>query len=302
MMNERDQWEAVRDLCTRIDMPGQAVEALRTVYEAPDGSRLTELRSYASPLADADAAVASRASRELLARAGMPQGASDTMPAIAVTVLAVYLEAALRSWETIYVPRGVDRDVFDATMANMALFVGERLAAYGDVRFDRAWWCWQYTSGRQYRIGELNVEMALADGTGDDGEPFAAGTRLVHIHIPSDADMDPGRLHETYRAARAFVRRVHPQWADAPMVTETWLLSPTLRDLLRPDSRILAFASDFDVLHVDAESDAGTFFVFGRTDLPSDRLPQRTGLQRAAAALLQRGGHIGVAFGRLREP
>ena len=224
---------------------------------------------------------------------------TNTAETRAVAALAVTLEAALRSWETIYVPRGIGRDVFTATMANIALFMGERIAAYDDVAFDRAWWCWQYTSGKQYRIGTLNFEMAVSHGNAQEA-PFVAGQRLLHVHIPSDARLDPEHTHAAYRAARGFFAAHYPLWAGSPMVTKTWLLSPVLRPMLPERSRILAFARDYEVLHVTPDSDDGNFFVFGRSDLPLGELPQQTGLQRSAAALLQAGGHIGVAFGRLR--
>lgn len=224
---------------------------------------------------------------------------TNTAETRAVAALAVTLEAALRSWETIYVPRGIGRDVFTATMANIALFMSERIAAYDDVAFDRAWWCWQYTSGKQYRIGTLNFEMAVSHGNAQEA-PFVAGERLLHVHIPSDARLDPEHTHAAYRAARGFFAAHYSLWAGSPMVTETWLLSPVLRPMLPERSRILAFARDYEVLHVTPDSDDGNFFVFGRPDLPLGELPQQTGLQRSAAALLQAGGHIGVAFGRLR--
>ena len=164
------RWAPVRSLCEEIRMPQRAVDALAGVYAEPRSSGLAELRRYVEPLSCGDYAQSQAASKELLARTGIPN-VFVTAPDTAVTVLAVYLEAALRTWETVYVPRGIGRDVFAATMANMSLFMGERIAAYGDVLFDRSWWCGQYTSGRQYRIGMLNFEMAVSDGTWGDGAP-----------------------------------------------------------------------------------------------------------------------------------
>ncbi|RSX53574.1 hypothetical protein D2E25_0897 [Bifidobacterium goeldii] len=284
------QWNEIAHLCADIHMPQRAIDALHAVYQDPASSQLEALRHYAQSMTNIDYTSSEAAAKALIADAGENH---------AVTVLAVTLEAALRAWDAIYVPHNIGRDIFTATMANIALFIGERIAAFDDVNFDRAWWCWQYTSGKQYRIGALNFEMAEY-ASEPAGLPFTPGERLLHVHIPSDASLDSVHTHAAYRAAREFFAQYFPQWANAPMVTETWLLSPALKTMLSERSRILAFARDYEVLHTSPNADDGNFFVFGRSDLPLDQLPQRTGLQRAAAERLRAGGHIGIAYGRLR--
>ena len=176
-------------------------------------------------------------------------------------------------------------------------FISEHRRSYGRDGFDRYGWTVRQIGAKLFRIGELEYELVAGE----------TGRQEIGLHIPSDADMAPVKLNESLRKADAFLREYFPGWADASRTCESWLLSPVLKDLLPPSSRILGFQNAFDLTGMEPEDDSALEWVFhiaeGQrpfTDYTS--LPEDTSLQRNMKALLLRGRKPGAASGVLARP
>ena len=116
--------------------------------------------------------------------------------------------------------------------------------------------------------------------------------------------MDMAALDESVTQARAFLREYLPEWAEAPMECESWLLSPALCKLLPEGSNILRFQNAFEVAETDPEPMDVLEWVYCLT--PSQQktvnlsgLPEDTSLRRNMKAFLLSGGKVGVARGWL---
>lgn len=193
--------------------------------------------------------------------------------------------------------QGIEEDVWIETMKAYARFVREHFAACGAYGFDRGFWTVRQRDAKLFRLGELEYER-LRDA---DGAPAIA------LHIPSDADLSPDKLNASVARAKAFMRKWFPDWADAPMRCDSWLLSPTLKSLLPPESRILRFQAAFDLTEINPEADGALQWVFGLTErqkaaVQIESLPEDTTLRRNAKALLLSGGQVGDALGMLARP
>lgn len=234
-----------------------------------------------------------------------PGGDPDGTLMLTVSVEAVVLAHAE------YRRRGIPDEVFVSTMGCFPRFVAEHEASYGQYGFDREWWTWRQLSLRLFRLGELEFEYAdrpddlflakYADAAAETGSAKSDVSRQINIHIPSDAKLTPEACAESLRRARAFTERYFPDWSDAPMTCESWLLSPVLPDLLPADSNIVRFQSMFDVIGVESESEAWREWIFRRNPAPVAELPEDTSLQRAVKSHLLNGGAIGSGVGVLRE-
>ena len=79
----------------------------------------------------------------------------------------------------------------------------------------------------------------------------------------------------------------------------SWLLDPQLKQYLPGDSGIVRFQERFRLGHLPAEPEDMTpvRFVFGTTDVPLERLPRHTLVQRAVLDHLREGGHWYVGHG-----
>lgn len=191
---------------------------------------------------------------------------------------------------------GIPDGVFDATMACFTRFIGEHRVSYGRYGFDRDFWTYRQLSARLFRLSELEFE--LADG---DNVPAVAGTpRVVNMHIPSDARIDPDHCDQSIARSRSFFARFFPDWAGLPYMCESWLLSPALEQLLPPHSHILGFQHRFRILEIHPDAQDWREWVFQRSSAPLEDLPERTSLQRNMKQFLLGGGKVGTGTGRLR--
>lgn len=189
--------------------------------------------------------------------------------------------------------RGLPEDVWLATMRAFTRFVREYHASHGRYGFDRGFWTRRQVEAVLLRLGELEYELVEE-----------IDRKHIDLHIPSDAELSPEKLNASVARARAFFGEYLPDWADAPMTCHSWLLSPVLKDLLDANSRILRFQAAFDIETVKPDSDDWIQWVFGvaddqRGDMVPEALPEDTGLQRRAKALLMKRKGIGSATGTL---
>lgn len=203
-------------------------------------------------------------------------------------VLACLLLAAARAHEE-YVRLGISEEVFADTMHCFPRFVKEHRALTGEWGLDRGWWAWRATCLRLFRIGAFEYELI-------SGEKHA-----LSLHIPSDASLDPEACRSSHEKARAFFAAHFPAYRQAPVVCESWLLHPVLRDLLGEESNIVRFRSLFDIARVDDEDTSYRAFVFRRADGNIADYPEKTSLQRRLKEHLLRGGRMGSALGIWKE-
>ena len=191
----------------------------------------------------------------------------------------------------------IPEDIWIATMKAFPRFIAEHRRSYGYDGFDRYGWTVRQAGARLFRIGELEYELA-------ENEP---GKRVIRVHIPSDTKLEPALLNASLSRADAFLGEYFPEWADLPKICESWLLSPVLKELLPPESRILRFQSAFDLRETFPEDDAALEWVFRvaqgqREGLDMTKLPEETSLQKRMKALLLSGRKPGAGEGILVRP
>ena len=190
--------------------------------------------------------------------------------------------------------RGIEEDIWIDTMGAYTRFVREHYASYGVYGFDRGYWTVRQRDAKLFRLGELEYELLREK----DGAP------TIGLHIPSNASLEAEKLNASLASARDFLRRRFPEWADAPVRCESWLLAPALKGLLPNASRILRFQAAFDLTETEPDADDVLQWVFGlaegqKAGAKLDELPEDTTLRRNMKALLRSGGKVGVAVGRL---
>ena len=179
---------------------------------------------------------------------------------------------------------------------------GKAGLAKGDAR-----WLRHLMGFKLFKIGSLQFqpfEMLYLDedGIGEDFMRFSEaqkrrlppGTPVLNTHIQYGAHLEPVALEKTFDDARAFFRRFFPEQDFKAFITYTWLLHPGLQDLLPEGSKILGFASMWEVVGQNEDKTQALERIFGGRRRRHADYPQQTALQRVALKDL---GALGYACG-----
>lgn len=268
----------LQELYTLLELPQEIIDRLHVARTQVDFAPLEALLSQMMEIS-----TAAQAYETLMSALGEDEGS--------IRMLLCQLECARRD-EARYAQRGISRTVFVDTMKCFTRFIrecGEK--NQGRLFFDRGWWSYRQVAMTLFRVGALEYEFRRHEGE-----------RALSIHIPSDADLSPASVDASLAAAERMFAQCYPDAPVKHIICNSWLLSPTLRQLLPEQSRILAFQRRFEILREDNTHNACLNWVF-QTDGEVDyaTLPEHTSLQRKAKAYLLAGGVIGSAYGVMKR-
>lgn len=264
------------EICTIISLPTEVTEQVLSLSASLDWQQIT-------PYLDGLKGLATRADtyKQLTVALGDdPAG---------MKMLSLMLRLAANAHEE-YEKRGISETIFKDTMKFCTRFTTAHQRVYGWYAFEWGWWFPRQAFLWEFRIGELEYEMTEAHGE-----------KLIHLHIPADASLNREGLRDSVARAKSFFQEKFPSYASAPMVCDSWLLSPKLKEVLSEGSRILDFQKGFDLLSINEDIDSCLLWVYDRTDYSPEALPETTSLQRNIKKQMVAGKHMGDAFGRLKQ-
>ena len=209
---------------------------------------------------------------------------------LGMKILACYLRGALVTFEN-YKKAGIDEGVFVDTMKCFTRFINEDIEREDKPSFGRAFWSYRHLNCTLLRIGTLEYELIVRNGE-----------RKISVHIPSDADLSPSALDFSFDAAEKLIGDKFPDYAEAPVICESWLMAPVLHKLLPEGSKILGFQNRFEIVRENAPSKNALVYIFHRANIGDYKdLPESTSLQRAVKKFLLGGGGIGSAYAVLKR-
>jgi hypothetical protein len=125
--------------------------------------------------------------------------------------------------------------------------------------------------------------------------------RKIYIHIPSDACFNKDKLNKSFKDFKDFLENYFPEYMDVDMYCDSWLLAPELKTLLDKESNIIYFQSKFEIIKEEIDSDVFLEWIYLRKDIPFEKLPESTSLQKKVKEHVLEGGKIGWTLGRLKE-
>ncbi|SCJ59369.1 Uncharacterised protein [uncultured Clostridium sp.] len=288
MIDVLEYWDrdAAAQLCAAIGMPQEAMVAILPEYRRFDPSGIAR----AFPL--------------LLDRATGPMGVAAIEPAVAATGarapwvwLAILLAAAGRR-EELDRERGIPEQVTLDTLAALSRFVRDFYTQEGSWGFRGQGWIWRQLSGGIYRIGALEFERFRYHGPalGAGEAALTPGEKLLSVHIPGDTVLTEAAIADAYARAEGFFARFAPDWDYQKFYCDSWMLSPRLKKLLKPASRILRFQRDYEILEFNGEDCHYIRWIFGAQTDPA-LFKEETSLQRSVKAYVLAGGSVGAGVG-----
>ena len=104
------------------------------------------------------------------------------------------------------------------------------------------------------RLGRMQFQPGiLEEDIMVEGKALKAGQKLLRVHIPFGGAIPPEEIEDSIRRAKAHYGEGYYLHA------ESWLLDPTLSDLLPEHSNILSFARRFTLYKTEKESSIERF-------------------------------------------
>lgn len=208
-------------------------------------------------------------------------------------------------YQELGIPERIITDTFNDITLRQRLFYQQE----GKVGLSRADCIWlrHLANAQIFKLGVLQyqpMKMFYLE-TRTDGSPFfgisdsqksrlPVGTPVLNVHIQTAADLAPERVAQSLQQAKDFFPLVFPGTQFRAMVCYSWLLHSGLQDLLPPDSRILHFAANFEIVSETGDDRQAVERIFGRRFRSREDYPQQTSLQRAA---LRDPSKLGYALG-----
>ena len=126
---------------------------------------------------------------------------------------------------------------------------------------------------------------------------LAPGDTLLKVHIPNTGKLLKEDCEASYKKAIHIYKNLYPEYDFKGFVCYTWLLCPTLRQILKPDANILQFQEPY--LLIPARNDAPDVFLYvygmnvkSAAEVDATTLPETNSLQRGVKKLLQEGIYI----------
>ncbi|WP_425247814.1 acyltransferase domain-containing protein [Streptomyces sp. NEAU-NA10] len=201
--------------------------------------------------------------------------------------------------------RGIPEEVSRRTLADVGRGVAWYRRWHGTGGLLSPRWLSLHFHGELYQLGRLQFQRDRV-GRWTSHSPAAAGLAVgpdepaLSLHVPDFmGPLSSEACDRSLTRAREFFARHYPEEPHAVATCASWLLDPELKRYLPADSNIVRFQERFQVSQVPEEPEDSTpvRFVFGTTDIPLDRLPRRSVLERAVVDHLREGGHWYVASG-----
>lgn len=118
------------------------------------------------------------------------------------------------------------------------------------------------------------------------------GDLCLSVHIPDEGDFSPENCRRSYDRAREIFARHFPELGIRAFHCHSWMMAPELEEILKPGSRIPAFAAPYLRYPVHTRGEDVLNFVFLLKFRTYEDLLEDTSLQRALKQRYLRGEYL----------
>lgn len=169
-----------------------------------------------------------------------------------------------------YKKRGISEEILIDTLLDIVRWCDTWSKLKGELFLGELDWLSIHLQLKLFKLGRLQFCMQKFRHT-VEAYGIQKGDDSIGVHIPSDGPLDTEACKQSIEAARKFFPRYFPEYHYDYIFCESWLLDDTLKQLLKPDSNIVAFGDLFEKVHkYQADSLLGYVFEWGtkREQLP----------------------------------
>ncbi len=196
-----------------------------------------------------------------------------------------------------YAQWGVPTEVLMATLYDLRRWTDVWSELKGELYLGELSWLSSHLRGKLFQLGALQFAMGQAE-TDVPSKLIVTGEPVIEVHIPAGTDLSQPACDAAFEQATEFFTTYFPDYEYRYFTCHSWLLDPTLKELLKPESKIIGFQNRFDVVQNDP-SDATLKYIF-RWDATREMLPTleaTTGLAKRIKEYAMNGGAFYTSLG-----
>lgn len=109
------------------------------------------------------------------------------------------------------------------------------------------------------------------------------GTNVINCHIQQGADLSTEEISKSFSDAQTLFGKIYPKTEFKAFLCYSWLLYPDMTKLLPENSRIKAFAENFEIVGKVQDNEQAFENLFGKSLKRPPKLKNATSLQSLAA-------------------
>ena len=200
-----------------------------------------------------------------------------------------------------YEKKGISEKVILDTLEDIVLWTDTWSGVKNELYLGELGWLKRHMTMQLFRLGRLQFCMGVSEHD-IPSLHVAAGDKVLEIHIPSSGDFSEKACQESIERAKEFFAAYYPGFEYKCFTCHSWLLDPTLQDLLKPESNILKFQNRFELIEKE-KSDAVLRYVF-QWDTTRENLQQfvcTSGLAKKVKDHVLAGNDFYEVFGAIEK-
>ena len=205
--------------------------------------------------------------------------------------LYLYLNFAYDLYPT-YKQGGINDTIYFDTFHDIITWTFNCKRDYGEVGLDEYGWIKMHLKLRLFKLGRLQYEVVNG---GDDvvlnRRPIKDNEMALNLHIPQGEPLNIKKCRESLRQARGFFG----QYKE--VTCQSWLLAPSLQEILPKESNIVHFQQLFQIYDLDMDSREAEERVYNKLEDNPEMYDETTSLQKVIKGYLLEGYKIGKGFG-----
>ncbi len=201
------------------------------------------------------------------------------------------------STKAFYQKRGIPQEILMDTLSDIVTWTNTWSGIRDGLYLGELSWLKRHLEGKLFQLGRLQFCMGYAEHDIPQAN-VKKGDKVIEIHIPEGEAMTVEACDASIARAREFFGTYFPEFDYKCFTCHSWLLDPTLAEILKPESNILAFQSRFAVVESDSD-DAIVRYVFAwnATRYNLKKFACESSLAQRVKARIQSGGGFYVSLG-----
>ncbi|MBR3594122.1 MAG: amidohydrolase family protein [Clostridia bacterium] len=200
-----------------------------------------------------------------------------------------------------YRQKGIAEEVLLDTLSDLVIWTETWSDIKGELYLGENEWLARHLGMRLVKLGRLQYCMAESE---HDIEKYGIkkGDAVLEVHIPAVGPLSADECVSSLAAAKPFFAKYFPDFEYSVRTCHSWLLDPTLSEVLKEGSNILKFQELFDIVHTEKADDIIRYVFPWDTDRHNIRYRVADGsLAVAVKKRINAGGDFLCGLGVIKE-